>query len=66
LGFALEAGECLQITGNFLRQELEGNEAMQPRVFGFIDHAHAPAAEFLDDAVVRDGFADHCARMLRG
>src|SRR5438445_9251391 len=58
LGFALKTGECLRVTGNFLWQELEGDEAMQPRVFGLIDDAHAPAAEFLDDAVVRNGLAD--------
>ena len=28
-------------------------------VLGFVDHAHAAAAELLDDAVVRDGLADH-------
>jgi hypothetical protein len=59
LGFALKAGECLRVTGNLPRQELEGDEAMKPRVLGFVDDAHAAAAEFLDDAVVRDGLADH-------
>ncbi|MGD0271207.1 MAG: hypothetical protein ABSB14_19220, partial [Candidatus Sulfotelmatobacter sp.] len=31
-------------------------------VFGFVDHAHASAAKFLDDAVVGDGLVDHGAR----
>ncbi len=32
---------------------------MQPRVLGLVDDAHAAAAQLLDDAVVRDGLADH-------
>ena len=32
---------------------------MQGYVLGLIDHAHATASELLDDAVVRDGLADH-------
>src|SRR6266478_5413794 len=62
LGFALKTGECLRVTGNLLRQELEGDEAMQPRVLSLIDDAHTPSTEFLDDAVVRDGLAYHFER----
>ena len=32
---------------------------MEAGVFRFIHHAHAPAAEFFNNAVVRDGFVDH-------
>src|SRR5438445_13771708 len=32
---------------------------MQPGVLGFVNHAHPPAAELFNDAVVRDGLADH-------
>ena len=45
---------------------------MQLYILGLIDHTHAAPAEFLDDAVVRDGFADQwrrlapCATMLGG
>ena len=31
----------------------------QARVFGLVDDAHAAAAQLFDDAVVRDGLADH-------
>ncbi len=31
---------------------------MQPSVLGLVNDTHAPAAELLDDAVVRDGLAD--------
>ncbi len=63
-GFELKTGERLRIMSNLLGQELERDEAMQPHVLGLINHPHAAAAEFLDDAVVRDGlsnqsFVDH-------
>src|SRR5580704_12777107 len=59
LGLALEAGKRLRVAGNFLRQEFEGDEAVQARVLGFVYDAHAAAAEFFYDAVVRNGLADH-------
>ena len=37
---------------------------MQPSIFGLINHPHAAAAKFLDDAVVRYGLPDH-GRILR-
>jgi hypothetical protein len=37
----------------------------QPGVFGFVHHAHAAANSF-EDAVVRDGLANHWRKMLRG
>ena len=37
---------------------------MQADVLSFVDHAHAAAAQFLDDAVVRDGLPDHWAEIL--
>ncbi len=58
LGFTLEAGQGLRIIGNVVREELQGDKAVQLYVLGFVDHAHAAAAEFLDDVVVRDGLAD--------
>jgi hypothetical protein len=62
LGFALKASERLWATGNVFGQEFHSDEAMQPRVFGLIYHAHAATPEFLDDAVVRDGLADQLVR----
>ena len=32
---------------------------MESSVLGFVDHSHTTAAQLLDDAVVRDGLADH-------
>ena len=42
-----------------LRQELERDKAAEPSVLGLVNHTHAAATEFLDDAVVGDGFANH-------
>ena len=58
LGFAFETARACGSAGNFLRQELQGNKAVQPGVLGLVDHTHTAAAEFLDDAVVRNGLAD--------
>ena len=45
--------------GNIFGQEFERDEATKLGVLGLVDDAHAPAAELLDDAVMRDGLADH-------
>jgi hypothetical protein len=37
---------------------LQGDKAMQLHILGLVDHAHPAATELLDDAVMRDGFAD--------
>ncbi len=58
-GFALEALERLRVGGDFGRKEFESDEASQLDVFGLVDDAHATAAEFVDDAVVGDGLANH-------
>ena len=59
LRFALKAAERLWVSGNFIGKELESDEAMQSRVLSLVDHAHAAAAQLLDDPVMRDGLADH-------
>ena len=59
LGLTLKAGQRLGVSRNFRREELQCDEAMQPRVLGLVHYPHATATELLDDAVVRDGSADH-------
>ena len=59
LRLALKAAEGLGIPGNFIGQELECDKAMQPRVFGFVNHTHSAAAQLGDNAIVRNGLADH-------
>jgi hypothetical protein len=50
---------CLRVFGYVVGQELEGNKATELHIFCLVDNAHAAATKFLDDAVVRDGLADH-------
>lgn len=59
LSFAFETSESLRVVGNFLWQEFQRHEAMKPGVFCFVDDAHAAAAEFSDDAVVRNRTPDN-------
>jgi hypothetical protein len=54
----------LRILSNLVREELEGNEAVQLYVLSFVDHTHPAAAQLPDDAVVRDGLAHHWRRIL--
>jgi hypothetical protein len=42
------SGQCLRIFGNLIRQELQGNKAVQLHVFRLVDHTHPATAEFLD------------------
>jgi hypothetical protein len=48
----------LSILGNILRQELQGDKAVQLEILSFVDDTHTAAAKFFDDAVVRDGSPD--------
>src|SRR5438309_11553919 len=59
LGLTSKPLQGLAILGHAFRQELKGDKAVQPRVFGLVDNTHAAATELLDDAVVRDGLAKH-------
>ncbi len=59
LSFAAETLQGLMIFRHSLGQEFKRYETVQPRVLGLIDDTHATATELLDDAVVRDGRADH-------
>ena len=41
LGLTLEAGQPFGISGEDVRQDLDGHLAIQVRVFGAVDFAHA-------------------------
>src|SRR6266446_3970362 len=58
LGFALKAAEGLLVFGYLVGQELQSDKAAELHILSFVDHTHAAATEFLNDAVVRDGLAD--------
>ena len=57
--FALKTVEREGIFFRLRRQELERYVAAQVDVLGFVDNAHPSAAQLREDAVVRDGLADH-------
>ena len=59
----METFQGLAILGQRLGQELERDEPVQAGVFGLIHHAHAPAAQFLEDAVMRNGSAYHSSKL---
>lgn len=56
---AVEVVCCVSDGSKIIGQEFEGHETVEFGVFRFIDDAHAPATEFFDDAVVRNGLAEH-------
>jgi hypothetical protein len=60
LRLTLKASQRVRVFGYIIRQEFEGNEAMQFYIFGFVHHTHTATAQLRDDAVVRNGFPDHC------
>jgi hypothetical protein len=49
----------LRVFRNLVRQELQGDKAVQLYVLRLVDHTHPATAEFLDNAVVRDGLTNH-------
>src|SRR6266576_4427081 len=55
--FTPETFQSLRITGNVVGQELQGDEAAKLGVLGLVDHTHSAAAQFLQDAIVRNGLA---------
>jgi hypothetical protein len=51
-GLSLEAAESLGIAGEFVGKELQGDVATELQVFRLVHHAHAPAADLAEDAVM--------------
>jgi hypothetical protein len=50
LRLALKTSQRLCVACQFGGQELECDKAMQPRVFGFVNHTHTTAGEETHDA----------------
>ena len=48
-----------RVLGDQLGQKFKRHHPAQLGVLGLVNHTHPAAAEFLDDAVVRDGMANH-------
>jgi hypothetical protein len=62
---ALEALQGCRIRAEFGREKLQRHVPAERFVLGLIDNAHATTTQLLDDAVVRNGFADHWTRIVR-
>ena len=69
--FAAKTFEGLCVPGELVGQELLRDKTTQFGVFRLVYDTHAPAAELVDDVVMRDGLADDrsapepaCAQML--
>ena len=60
-GFPLKSFTGGRIVLHLSGQELQRDMAMQLEVFGLVDHTHPAATELREDAIVRDGLADHLA-----
>ena len=56
---APESLQRLRVPRQFIGQELQGHAPAQPQIFSFVNHTHAATAQFLRNAVVRDGLPDH-------
>ena len=59
LRFALKARQRLRIRATSSGRNFSATKRCRRDVLGLVDHTHAAAAQLLDDAVVRDGLADH-------
>jgi hypothetical protein len=59
------ANQFRRVFGYVVGQELESHKATELDILSFVNHTHPAAAQLLDDAVVRDGLADHRSRILR-
>src|ERR1700674_13853 len=59
LRLTLETSQSLGVSGDFVRQKLQGDKPVQGYVLGFVHYPHSAATELLDDAVVRDRLANH-------
>src|SRR6185369_1936919 len=61
-GLSTKTAQCLRIVGDFIREELQGYEAVQSRILGLVNHTHPPSTQLFQDAVMRDGLADQLRR----
>ena len=56
---AAEAFQRLRVLGHVIGQELERNETAEFGVLGLVNYAHTTAADSFDDAIARNGLANH-------
>ena len=64
LCFAEEASLLILIAKGIRREELQGDHALEARIFGLVDNTHPAFAELGGDLVVGDGLANHAGPIL--
>jgi hypothetical protein len=57
--FATETFQGVRVLGKVSGEKLECHESPKFGVLGLVHYTHPAAAQLLDDAVMRDGLADH-------
>ncbi len=62
--FTKETLFVLLVFENVRAKEFQGDRALQLRVFGLVNDTHAAPADFGEDLVVADGFADHDGQIV--
>jgi hypothetical protein len=65
-GFAPEAFERLQVIREFLGQKFQCDMTPEAEVLGLVNNTHPAAAGYFQNAVVRDGLANHECRRYSG
>jgi hypothetical protein len=58
-GFAPESVQRTRVGSNVVGQKFQRYKPAKTRVLGTVNHTHASATDFLDDAVMRYGLAGH-------
>jgi hypothetical protein len=58
-GFATEPLQRRWLESQVFRKKLNGNQAAEFGVLSLVDNTHSTTTKLLDDAVVRDGLANH-------
>jgi hypothetical protein len=60
-----ESFESGWVVGHLAWKEFQTDRTVEPCVFGLVDHTHAATTELFDDAVVRDGLANHRQKLAQ-
>lgn len=55
----MQTGQGLRALCHIVGKEFERNEAAEFSILGLVHNSHPASTEFLGDAVMRDGLADH-------
>jgi hypothetical protein len=53
----------LRVFRDVIWQKLEGDKAMEPNIFGFVNDTHPATTQLLNDAVMRNGLSDERGRV---